>query len=327
MINIDRQMLLRAHLAMQEAVMGWIYDPNVMLIDFGWPERSGKLEKNRLAIRVHVIEKYTRGPTLEAAINEGKTRGAIPDNIQGFDVDRPQGNYKLHQFFNDWWWLKPTAARARRADPMKGGISISDAYRNIYATLGGLVQDRETRKDMILSNWHVLAGDWYAQPGEPIYQPGRSDGGTATDTVAKLSRHAMSSGLDAAVAELNGGRRLINDQYDLGPVKGVGWAELGMEVVKSGRRTEITYGLVTAVDGTIKMNYNGVIRLIRNVVTIDRLPHLREVSAGGDSGSLWCQKSTMLAVALHFAGSDEPERALALDIQPVLDALKVDLVL
>lgn len=325
MINTDRQMLVRAHFAMQEAVMSWIYDPNVTLIDFGWPERNNKLEKNKLAIRVHVVEKYPDRPTLEAAINVGKTHGPIPDNIQGFDVDRPQGIYKLHQFFNDWWWKTPTA-RARRADPMQGGISISDAYRNIYATLGGLVKDRETHKDMILSNWHVLAGEWYAQLGEPIYQPGRGDGGTATDTVAKLSRHAMSSGLDAAVAEITGNHKLINDQFQLGPVRGVGWAELGMEVVKSGRGTEITYGLVTAVDGVVKMNYSGVDRLIHNVVTIEPRSPLREISAGGDSGSLWCQESTMRAVALHFAGSDQPERALALDLQPVLDALNVNLI-
>ena len=33
----------------------------------------------------------------------------------------------------------------------------------------------------------------------------------------------------------------------------------------------------------------------------------------------------MQAVGLHFAGSDFPERALALDMQSVLDALNVDL--
>jgi endonuclease G len=135
----------------------------------------------------------------------------------------------------------------------------------------------------------------------------------------------MASNLDAAVAELTGSRQLVNAQFDLKPVKGVGWAQLGMEVVKSGRKTDVTYGRVTGVEGTIRMSYSGVKRLIRNVITIvpRRGP---EVSAGGDSGSFWLEEKTMHAVGLHFAGGDHPERALAIDMHPVLDALNVDLV-
>lgn len=325
-MDMDRKFLLRVQLAMQEAVQRWIYDPNVMLIDFGWRLRRGKLVKNELTIRVHVLEKYAPGPMLEAAVDEGKTHGPIPETIQGFPVDRPEGVYRLHRWFSAGW-QRPVAKRAYRIDPMQGGVSISDAFRNIYATLGGLVRDRETHKEMILSNWHVLVGNWGARPGLAIFQPGRADGGSYADTIAKFSHHAMSYGLDAAVAELTGDRKLINMQFELGPVRGVSWAELGMEVIKSGRRTAVTRGLVTAVEGTIRMNYGGVDRLIHNVVTIEPRQLLGEISAGGDSGSFWCQESTMCAVALHFAGSDEPERALALDIQPVLDALNVDMVI
>jgi endonuclease G len=324
-MSIDEKNLARARSGIQQAVQGWIYDPNVMLIDFGWPERGGKLLEDELAIRVHVKEKYTRGLELEAAVDDGKTRGYIPDVIAGFPVDRPVGNYRLNQYYSSQWW-RPPSQRARRAEPMKGGISISNANWNVYATLGALVKDRETEDPMLLSNWHVLVRDWYVQPDLPIYQPGRGDGGTNADAVATLSRHAMSSNLDAAVARLTGNRQLVNDQLGLGPVKGVGRAELGMQVAKSGRRTELTYGSVTAIYGTVRMNYRGVDRLINNVVTIEPRLVLSEVSAGGDSGSLWCQESTMIAVGLHFAGSDEPKRALAMDLQPVLEALDVELV-
>jgi hypothetical protein len=83
--------------------------------------------------------------------------------------------------------------------------------------------------------------------------------------------------------------------------------------------------LVSGINGTIRINYRGVDRLINYVVTIEPRPPRREVSAGGDSGSLWCQESTMNAVGLHFAGSNEPERALAMDLQQVLEALNVEL--
>jgi endonuclease G len=325
MLEISQNTMARARLAMREAVRGWIYDPNVMLIDFGWPEKGGKLIEDEPYVRIHVIEKFTLGPELETAIKVGKTHSEIPDKIAGFPVDRPQGDYALHQPF--WgWWSRPATPRARRNVPMQGGISISNAYRYSYGTLGGPVKDRETGARMILSNWHVLAGSWWSRPGWPIYQPGWGDGGSRADIVATLTRHAMSSNLDAAVARLTGDRQLINQQFDLGRVSGVGRAQLGMEVVKSGRQTAITRGRVTAVAGTVKINYNGVNRLIRNVVAIE--PRLgSQVSDKGDSGSFWLQEPAMYAVGLHFAGSDHPELALALDMQPVLDALNINLVI
>ena len=73
------------------------------------------------------------------------------------------------------------------------------------------------------------------------------------------------------------------------------------------------------------MTYSGVSRLIRNVMTIDPRDALSQVSTGGDSGSFWLEEETMNVVGLHFAGSDRPERALAIDMQPILDALKVDM--
>ena len=124
-MNVDRKILVRAHLAIQEAVQRWIYDPNVMLIDFGWRLRRGQLVKNELTIRVHVIEKYPPGAMLEAAVDEGKTRGPIPDTIQGFPVDRPKGAYRLHQWFSVGW--KRTAVR--RALPYRSNARWGQHFR------------------------------------------------------------------------------------------------------------------------------------------------------------------------------------------------------
>jgi endonuclease G len=304
---------------MQEAVHQWIGDPNVMLIDFGWPEHGGVFDETDLAIRVHVVEKFVGAEALESAIERGVTRGRIPDEIDGFSVDRPEsGRLRLQR-----GWRSP---RRRRSDPMQGGISVSNASLRGSGTLGGLVRDRETDDPMILSNWHVLAGRWGIRPGWPIYQPGRGDGGTRADTVATFSHSAMSSHLDAAVAKLTGSRPLVNHPLDLEPVKGVGWAHFGMDVIKSGRTTGVTYGRVTGVEGTYQGYFGGVYGYIRNVMTIVPRPGMEQlVSSGGDSGSLWLDQETMHAVGLHFAGGDDPEYALAIDMQPILDALKVDM--
>jgi endonuclease G len=278
-----------------------------------------------LAIRFHVRQKFT-DLGLEVALANGATRSdlAQPINVAGFrfQTDVVEGVYRPHA-----WRPRPPAVdpRAARADPLRGGVSISDEYHQSFATLGAKVIDRATGAELILSNWHVLVTSWRARPGQRVYQPGRLDGGAAPDAVATLTRDAMAAGLDAAVAALSGGRRLINDQLGLGPVTGVGQAELGMVVVKSGRRTGVTYGHITGVEGiSPPIRYDGLSRIIRQVITIDPRGG-EEVSKPGDSGALWLDAASMRAIGLHFAGSDAPERALANDIQAVLDALKVDL--
>lgn len=319
-LDDDAAIMAYVRLALREAVGGHLFDPNVNLVDFGLPEHEGVIAEDELAIRVHVNRKLP-STRLEAA----GTR-LVPSRIRGFRTDVLEGTYRPQP----WWTGTGVPApprsglRAGRVDPLRGGISISDEGHVSYGTLGGKVIDRSTGAEMILSNWHVLVADWAARPGLRTYQPGRLDGGTAAETVAKLARDAMGANLDAAVATLTGSRRLINDQLDLGPVTGVHKPRLGMSVVKSGRRTGVTHGRVTGVEGTTSMPYRRVQRIIRRVITIEPLWG-RQVSASGDSGSIWADDGTMQAVGLHFAGSDAPERALAIDMQYVLAALDVEL--
>lgn len=320
-MNVDDASIGRVRLAVREAVRDYLLaQENVVAVDFGLPERGGEILEDQLAVRVHVREKLPT-PVLESlGIPE------VPGRIGQFETDVLEGTYRPHL-----WWVTPTVRpaasadpRLRRADPLRGGISISDERHHSAGTLGAKVIDRSTGVEMILSNWHVLAGDFAALPGQRIYQPGRLDGGTAVDTVATLTRHVMSSGLDAAVATLNGSRPLVNDQLGIGPIRSVGRATLGMEVVKSGRTTRVTSGRVTGLEGVAQISYSGVRRLIRQVVTISPAWG-QEVSRPGDSSSLWLALNAHEALGLHFAGSDVPERALAIDIVPALSALDVEL--
>lgn len=318
----DTMTLAYARQALRLASRDYLFDPNVHFIDFGYPEHHGQIAEDELSIRIHVLEKLS-DYALEDAVQAGATR-PIPPTIGGFPTDVPVGKYRPHSWGN-WSRRTTTEPRAARSTPLRGGISISDERHNTYGTLGGLAFDRATGDPMILSNWHVLAGDWTARSGQRIYQAGQLDGGTRTDTVAALTRHAMGSNLDAAVAALNGSRPLVNDQLDLGPVRGVVGPELGMQVVKSGRRTGVTYGRVTAVEGIARMRYASLDRIIRDVVTIEPRWNFDTVSGPGDSGSLWLENGSMKAIGLHFAGSDRPERALALDISSVIQALDIEL--
>jgi len=319
----DARMMMHARQSMQEAASKHLFDRNVSMIDFGYPEHHGRIARDEVAIRIHVHQKLF-GPQLETALETGLTT-EIPESIGEFKTDVLEGIY-FPRYYRYYWWWSPPNPRAGRADPMRGGVSISNARHYTYATLGALVRDRNTGEDMILSNWHVLAGDWSARPGLDILQPGRMDSGTSLDSVATLTRDAMDDNLDAAVARLTGSRGLINDQVDLGPLTGVTAPRLGMRVKKSGRRTSVTYGSITAIEGVVRISYSRVERVIRNVVTVEPYTPREQTSQGGDSGSIWVNEDTREAVGLHFAGSDFPERALAIDMQTVLDALRVNLV-
>ena len=325
-MNFDPGTMARARLALRTATRNFLFDPNVNLIGLGYPEHNGQLDENELAIRVHVHKKLA-GLELESATLVGYTR-PIPSEINGFPTDVIQGTYHLHQW-QSWrsWWRPATTVRNERAtsaDPMRGGISISDEFHIASGTLGGKVYDRTTGDEMILSNWHVLAADWKARRGQLIYQPGRLDGGTFANVSAYLTRDAMGVNLDAAVATLNGRRKLINEQLGLGAVSGAGSRQLGLEVVKSGRSSYITYGRIVEIDSVTRMRYGYLERIIREVMIIDPL-NGGEVSRAGDSGSWWLNRATKEAVGLHFAGSDMPERALALNMQSVLDSLNVEI--
>lgn len=170
----------------------------------------------------------------------------------------------------------------------------------------------------------MLAADWNARRGQLIYQPGRLDGGTFANTSAHFTRDAMGANMDAAVAALTGRRRLLNEQLGLGSVTGALSGQLGMDVVKSGRSSYITYGRIVEVNSVARMRYGYLERLIRNVMVIEPWNGW-EVSRPGDSGSWWLDTTTRQAVGLHFAGSDMPERALALDMPSVLNALNIEI--
>ena len=319
-LKMDTMDMARARFAMKSAIRGWLFDPNISLIGLGWKESEGQVYFDRLSIRFHVHQKLS-GLQLESA-----NTLPIPRCIEGIETDVPEGNYNLQYWGWPGWESAPASSRAGRNDPLVGGISISNERQYGYGTLGSVVRDRSTGELMCLSNWHVLVGDWWAMQGQRIYQPGRGDGGSAADTIAALERDAMYANYDAAVAKLTGGRQASNEQLELGAVKGICAPQIGLQVSKSGRQSAITRGVITDIEGAIVLPYQGIERVIRDVLVIDALNQGDEVSAGGDSGSLWLEESSNCAVGLHFAGQNAPERALAMDIGCVLEALNVELV-
>ena len=200
-----------------------------------------------------------------------------------------------------------------RHRPLVCGVSVG--HRDITAgTLGCFVTiDAGVA---ILSNNHVLADENRAEIGDPIIQPAQyDDGGAPDDVVAHLAEYVplQATGInrvDAAVATLTDPRSAscaellgvgaISDQF-VAPQDA-----LGLQVVKVGRTTGITTGVVTAFnvskvvveyDTSQTMRFDGQLEI--------QSTDSQDFSLGGDSGSLIVTAEGHRPVGLLFAGSDQ----------------------
>ncbi len=211
-------------------------------------------------------------------------------------------------------------ARVRPALP---GYSIGH-YNITAGTFGALVRDvrrccckteagchcgcgdQECPGDiLILSNNHVLANVNKARPGDRILQPGPFDGGVfPSDTVATFERTEEivfgASGynlVDAALARPTDSRNVTASIIGLAAPTGVGQTLPLMNVLKVGRTTQVTAGVVLATNATVAVNFGaeGVAIFRHQIITT-------AMSAGGDSGSL-LMDFDLKGVGLLFAGS------------------------
>ena len=308
----------------------WMRRPGVTAVDVGFKITDGQPVET-VALRVHVERKIPVAELPESEVLNDTDKA--DEEVGGFPVDVIEGTYgpsappiALDHSRED---VVEAVNRRRAVSPLIGGVSCGNA-RVTAGTIGAIVFDIETCKPMILSNWHVLAGSSSAVAGEAITQPGRLDGGTATDGVATLTRMELGPRMDAAVATLDGGRPHTRDILGIGTVTGTEDAVLGMNVVKSGRTTGLTEGVVDGVAMSTRIDYGdpGVVRFNDQIRIVPRPPWPQvdvEISRGGDSGSVWLNESTNKAVGLHFAGETDPnpasENAICSPIEPVMDVL------
>src|SRR3970040_2810001 len=117
---VDAQTMKRARHALRKAVSKYLFDRNVSMVDFGYPEHFGQIAEDELAIRIHVQKKLS-GPQLEAAAERGFTE-PIPETIDGFPTDVPEGIYRTQLF---WGW-RTTHPKGVGSCTMRGGISSSN---------------------------------------------------------------------------------------------------------------------------------------------------------------------------------------------------------
>ncbi len=121
--------------------------------------------------------------------------------------------------------------------------------------------------------------------------------------------------IDAALAKPVNPEKLNPQIMEIGPVKGVTEAVVGMPVTKSGRTTGVTTGTVRAVNATVQVDMGDGEQAVFDDQII-----ATPMSQGGDSGALVLDNQRR-AIGLLFAGSDKT--TVFNKIQNVMDQLDI----
>jgi peptidoglycan hydrolase-like protein with peptidoglycan-binding domain len=226
----------------------------------------------------------------------------IPETLAGFPVVIIQRN------------VLPLADLARY-EPLLGGVSVSRQGSIKGGTLGGIVRDNATGELCGLSNAHVfLSGG--GQPGDPILQPEgllpnpadvigallRSSFPTTPSTLPPFLPIGFS---DAAVCTIT--RSAAAAIADITrPVNGTAIAQKGDRVMKRGKTTGLTFGIVNQVHiYQLSQFDNQQAELVDQFeirVDSSRSPRF---SDRGDSGSLVVKEDTGEIVGLLWGGTTD----------------------
>jgi endonuclease G len=256
----------------------YLRDPNVSSIGIGYKVTDGQ-RTPQLSIQFTVNEKAS---TPEALAELDTT--PLPKTITVDGVGVPTD--VLERSYAPAFRLVPepvTMNRKVRVDPVVPGVSVANVHVSA-GTIGAIVYDRANGTPYVLSNWHVLHGRDGAI-GDDIVQPGpHDDNRVQLNRLGRLVRSHLGIARDCAVASIED-RDFDPTTTELGVVpEQLGEPELDDRVVKSGRTTGVTHGIVRRVDTIAQINYGGAVG-VQNIGCFeigpdpDRRPPMRSAAA------------------------------------------------
>ena len=309
----------------------YLRDPNISSIGVGYKVVDGQRQAE-ISVQFTVNQKLSAPEALEAL---GTTPLPTSITVDGVEVPTDVLERRYEPAFHVV--PEPVAVQRKvRIDPVVPGVSVGNIHVSA-GTLGGIVYDRADGTPYVLSNWHVLHGPT-GDLGDDVVQPGQHDDNRVErNRLGRLVRSHLGIAGDCAIASIED-REFDPAIVELGVVPTeVGEPELGDTVVKSGRTTGVTHGIVRRVDTIAKIDYGGTIGL-QNIGCFEIGPDpdhpapADEISRGGDSGSLWMftnagMPQTVVA-GLHFGGegdSSPDEHALACLPASVFEKLGISL--
>lgn len=309
----------------------YLRDKNVSSVGIGYKIKDGQKSKE-LAVQFTVEQKAV--PEMLESLGTSRLPESFTIGGVTVPVDVIQRRYEASfRVLAE----ATSGSRKTRIDPVVPGVSIGNK-RITAGTLGCIVYDRANGKPYMLSNWHVLHSPT-GVIGDDIVQPGPHDDNRVNQNrIGKLVRSHLGVAGDCAVASIDD-RGFDPKVFALSiVVDKLGEPELDDRVIKSGRTTDVTHGVVTRIHTMTKINYGAPI----GEETIggfeigpdpDHPAANGEISMGGDSGSVWLFKNsqgkpTSVMAGLHFAGegpTDLNEHAVACYAKSVFEKLEITL--
>jgi hypothetical protein len=297
---------------------------NVHATGVGIRLRNGKPVPEEFVIKVYVFDKQALGDETPALTKNGYNGIEIdvePLPIQLALASRKSAATKKATARRGTAEAAAAPANRGRRRPIVGGLSIAPLNQFFVGTLGCFVKRVTAGAEQVfaLSNNHVMADTNRLPIGTPIVQPGPEVVPTTPgDIFAALSAFIpiqfptsrltpVVNRFDAAIAVISNsslirrGRMFGINNYT--PVLAA--AVPGMRVIKSGRTTGVTTGIVaaTGVNG-VQINYGTRTspRIATFNDTIEIVGDNGPFSAPGDSGSVIIDRDTGRPIALLFAG-------------------------
>jgi endonuclease G len=307
-------------------------DPNISSVGIGQKVKNGT--RGKQIVLQFTVDSKAEPEALEAL---GTTRIPPTITVNGVEVptDVIERRYTPH-FRVVAEVRKPE--RKTRLNPVIPGASVGGVTVSA-GTIGCIVFDKADGTPYVLSNWHVLQGP-DGDLGEAVVQPGKfDDNRVARNRLGALRRSHLGAAGDCAVATIDPSRDFDQKICELGLApEELGEPELGDKVIKSGRTTGVTHGVVRRIDTMVKIDYEGdvgekIIGCFEIGPDADHPAVDGEISSGGDSGAVWLFKQSngrpsKIIAGVHFGGEDESnsdEHALACLSSSVFEKLDISL--
>ena len=259
--------------------------------DIGFTEING-IPTEDIAIRVSVSD--------ITDIPDG-----IPDTLDGFPVVVIERNHLPQADFP-------------RVEPLVGGVSVARGGGSLLSsagTLGGIARENGTGELRGLSCAHVFVLGT-GLPGDAIEQPEPNPNPKPANVIGALLHSSFPTTpstlppfvpigfTDAAICTIT--RSASAAIADIGPVNGTAIPRLHDRVMKRGRTTGLTHGIVNAVN-VRRGGQNG----LQTALLIDQIEIRLDPSQStffserGDSGSLIVKEDTHEIVGMLWAGSTD----------------------
>ena len=279
----------RAEARHVKRVRGVFEDPNIVGVGISEKTTGHGVKTGELSVCFYVEKKIPpsklRAGKLVPSVMSAPNGTAVFTDVKAIGRVRPDANKKV--------------------SPVQSGFSVGHVDASA-GTVGAIV--KKGKKLYILSNSHVLAEAGLGKIKDNVLYPGPADGGTLSrhfvGTLAKFIKFRSGgkflNRVDCALCEIDAARLGDLDLSIFG-VKGLPKtvkAKRDMVVMKRGRTTDETEGVVEDVNFRVVIGYDGV----GEVGFLDQVLCSR-YSKPGDSGSIVVDKASKSIVGLHFAGA------------------------